>query len=343
MTSIALRSIFRAIGISGLAFSGLAQAQQVNIVCSMNPEWCRNAASIYERLSNVKVSVINKPTGESFAQIVAEKDRPKVDVWFGGTSDPHFQAAEQGLTFEYRSPLLAQLHPWAQEAAKAAGYKTVGLYSEVLGIAYNTELLAKKKLPAPKCWKDLANPAYKGEVQMANAQSSGTSYVAIATFVQIMGEEGAFSFMKAMHKNINTYSRQGLGPIKAVAKGESAVSVSFLHNAAQEAEQKFPVAYVAPCEGTGYSVGAMSIIKGAPHLEEAKKFYDWALSPAGQRVAATSRSYQFPSNRNTPAPEGAPNVKGAKFITYDLAKYGASTERRRLIDRWEKEVSSQAR
>ena len=320
-----------------------ASAQQLNIVCSMNPEWCRNAALIYERTANVKVSVINKPTGESFAQIVAEKERPKVDVWFGGTSDPHFQAAEQGLTVEYRSPLLSQLHPWAQDAAKAAGYKTVGLYSEVLGIAFNTELLAKKKLAAPKCWKDLANPIYKGEVQMANAQSSGTSYVAIATFVQIMGEENAFAFMKAMHKNINTYSRQGLGPIKAVAKGESAVSVSFLHNAAQEAEQKFPVAYAAACEGTGYSVGAMSIVKGAPHLEEAKKFYDWALSPAGQRVAATSRSYQFPSNKATPIPEGAPNLKGAKFINYDLAKFGASAERRRLIERWEKEVSSQAR
>jgi iron(III) transport system substrate-binding protein len=318
-------------------------AQQLNIVCSMNPEWCRNAALIYERTANVKVSVINKPTGESFAQIVAEKERPKVDVWFGGTSDPHFQAAEQGLTVEYRSPLLAQLHPWAQDAAKAAGYKTVGLYSEVLGIAFNTELLAKKKLAAPKCWKDLANPIYKGEVQMANAQSSGTSYVAIATFVQIMGEENAFAFMKAMHKNINTYSRQGLGPIKAVAKGESAVSVSFLHNAAQEAEQKFPVTYAAPCEGTGYSVGAMSIVKGAPHLEEAKKFYDWALSPAGQRVAATSRSYPFPSNKATPIPEGAPSLKGAKFINYDLAKFGASAERRRLIERWEKELSSQAR
>ena len=319
------------------------QAAQVNVVCSMNPEWCRNAATVYERLTNVKVSVVNKPTGESFAQIMAEKERPKVDVWFGGTSDPHFQAAELGLLDEYRSPLLSQLHPWAQDAAKASGYKTVGLYSEVLGIAYNTELLLKKKLPAPKCWKDLANPAYKGEVQMANAQSSGTSYVAIATFVQVMGEDVAFKFMQAMHKNMNSYSRQGLGPIKAVAKGESAVSVSFLHNAAQEAEQKFPVAYVVPCEGTGYSVGAISIIKGAPHLDEAKKFYDWALSPAGQRVAATSRSYQFPSNRNTPEPEGAPKVKGAKFINYDLAKYGASAERRRLIEKWEKEVFNSAK
>ena len=327
----------------GLALTGAAHAAQVNVVCSMNPEWCRNAAVVYERLTNVKVSVVNKPTGESFAQLMAEKERPKVDMWFGGTSDPHLQAAELGLVDVYRSPLLSQLHPWAQDAAKASGYKTVGLYSEVLGIAYNTELLQKKKLPAPKCWRDLANPAYKGEVQMANAQSSGTSYVAIATFVQVMGEDAAFQFMQAMHKNMNSYSRQGLGPIKAVAKGESALSISFLHNAAQEAEQKFPVAYVTPCEGTGYSVGAMSIVKGAPHLDEAKKFYDWALSPAGQRVAATSRSYQFPSNRNTPSPEGAPNVKGAKFINYDLAKYGASAERRRLIDKWEKEVFNSAK
>ena len=325
------------------AFVGPTHAAQVNVVCSMNPEWCRNAALVYERLTSVKVSVVNKPTGESFAQIMAEKDRPKVDVWFGGTSDPHFQAAELGLVDEYRSPLLAQLHPWAQDAAKASGYKTTGLYSEVLGIAYNTELLAKKKLPAPKCWKDLVNPVYKGELQMANAQSSGTSYVAIATFVQVMGEDAAFKFMQGMHKNMNSYSRQGLGPIKAVAKGESALSISFLHNAVQEAEQKFPVAYIAPCEGTGYSVGAMSIVKGAPHLDEARKFYDWALSPAGQRVAATSRSYQFPSNRNTPDPEGAPQVKGAKFIRYDLAKYGASAERRRLIEKWEKEVFNSAK
>ena len=335
----ALRSVI----LLALAATSAAHAAQVNVVCSMNPEWCRNAAVVYERLTNIKVSVVNKPTGESFAQLMAEKDRPKVDVWFGGTSDPHFQAAELGLLDEYRSPLLSQLHPWAQDAAKASGYKTVGLYSEVLGIAYNTELLSKKKLPAPKCWKDLVNPAYKGEVQMANAQSSGTSYVAIATFVQVMGEDAAFRFMQGMHKNMNSYSRQGLGPIKAVAKGESAVSISFLHNAAQEAEQKFPVAYVAPCEGTGYSVGAMSIVKGAPHLDEAKKFYDWALSPAGQRVAATSRSYQFPSNRNTPEPEGSPKVKGAKFINYDLAKYGASAERRRLIDKWEIEVFNSAK
>ena len=325
-----------------LAAPAALAAGQVNVVCSMNPEWCRNAAAIYARLHDVQVNVINKPTGESYAQIQAERERPKVDVWFGGTADPHLQAAENGLLEVYRSPSLPQLHPWAQAVASASGHRSVGLYAEVLGIAYNTELLAKRKLKAPSCWKDLARPEYKGEVQIANPASSGTSYVAIATFVQVMGEEEAFRFMQDMHQNVNSYSRQGLGPIKAVAKGESALSVSFLHNASQEAEAGHPARHAAPCEGTGYSVGAMSLVKGGPNPEPARRFYEWALSVSGQKVAATSRSYQFPSNKATPIPEGAPSLVGVKLIAYDLAKYGASAERRRLLARWEKEIGSKA-
>ena len=340
-----MKNLARSVFVAGViaCSAGAAFAQQVNVLCSMNPEWCRNAALIYERTQGVKVSVINKPTGESYAQLLAEKDRPRVDVWFGGTADPHLQAAETGLLQPYATPQLDQLLPWAQATAKASKQQVIGLYAEVLGIGYNTEIFAKKKLAIPKCWKDLSRPEYKGEVQMANAQSSGTSYVAIATFVQIMGEDAAFGFMQAMHRNVNAYSRQGLGPIKAVAKGESALSVSFLHNASQEAEAGYPVKYIIPCEGTGYSVGGMSLVKGAPHLEEGKKFFEWALSPAGQKVAATSRSYQFPSNRNTPVPQGAPSLLGAKLISYDQQKYGASAERRRLIARWEKEILNGAK
>ena len=88
-----------------------------------------------------------KGSGESFAQISAEKANPKLDLWFGGTGDPHLQAAELGLTEEYRSPLLAQLQPWAQKQAEQSKYRTVGLYLGVLGIGYNTELLRRRSSP----------------------------------------------------------------------------------------------------------------------------------------------------------------------------------------------------
>ncbi len=86
-----------------------------------------------------------KGSGESFAQIAAERANPKLDLWFGGTGDPHLQAAELGLLEEYRSPLLAQLQPWAQRQAEQSKYRTVGIYLGVLGIGYNTELLAQAR------------------------------------------------------------------------------------------------------------------------------------------------------------------------------------------------------
>jgi ABC-type Fe3+ transport system substrate-binding protein len=44
-----------------------------------------------------------------------------------------------------------------------------------------------------------------------------------------------------------------------------------------------PVTVVSPCEGSGYKIGLLSPIAGAKHMDEAKKFYGWALTPESQR------------------------------------------------------------
>ncbi|MGZ5251237.1 MAG: ABC transporter substrate-binding protein, partial [Caldimonas sp.] len=215
-----------------------------------------------------------------------------------------------------------------------------GIYSGPLGFGYNTELLAKKKMAVPRSWADLLKPEYKGEIQVANPASSGTAYTMIATLVQLMGEDKAFDYLKALHKNVSTYTRSGTAPIKAVARGETAVSISFVHDGPQEKMQGFPLETVTPSEGTGAEIGSMSILKGAKNLEAAKKFYEWALTPQAQQFGAASRQYQLPSNKATPVDPNVPDFKKIKLIAYDYAKYGASAERKRLIARWEKEVNS---
>jgi iron(III) transport system substrate-binding protein len=321
--------------------SRVAAAQgQINIICSVQAEWCNMISTVYARTTGVKVNVSLKGSGEALAQIIAEKDNPKTDIWFGGTGDPHLQAAEQGLTLEYRSPSLVQLHEWAQQQAKQSGYKTVGIYSGPLGFGYNPELLAKKKLAVPRTWADLTKPEYKGDVQVANPASSGTAYTMIATLVQLMGEEKAFDYLKRLHQNVSAYSRSGTGPIKAVARGETAVSISFVHDGPGEKMQGFPVETITPADGTGAEIGSMSIIKGARNLDASKKFYEWALTPAAQEMAAAAKQFQLPSNKAAKVDPRVPDFKKIKFINYDYAKYGASVERRRLISRWEKEVNS---
>ena len=328
------------LGIFLAGASSLAAAQQVNVICSVQADWCNMIATVYARTTGVKINMALKGSGEALAQLIAEKENPKTDIWFGGTGDPHLQAAEQGLTLEYKSPILTQLYPWAQQQAQQSGYKTVGIYMGPLGFGYNTELLAKKKLAAPKAWADLLKPEYKGEVQMANPASSGTAYTMIATLVQLMGEEKAFDYLKSLHKNVGQYTRSGTGPIKAVARGETAVSISFVHDAPQERMQGFPVETATPSEGTGAEIGSMSIIKGARNMEQAKKFYEWALTPGAQAFGAAAKQYQLPSNKATAVDPNVPDFKKIKLIDYDYKKYGASAERRRLIARWEKEVNS---
>ncbi len=335
------RAALAASALAALATPALAQdGAQLNVICSVQAEWCNMIQTVFARSTGIKVNMSLKGSGEALAQLIAERANPKTDVWFGGTGDPHLQAAEQGLSLEYKSPALPQLHGWAQQQAAQSGYKTVGIYSGPLGFGYNTELIAKKKLAVPKTWADLLNPALKGEIQVANPASSGTAYTMVATLVQLMGEDKAFDYMKLLHKNIATYTRSGTGPIKAAARGETTISISFVHDGPGEAMQGFPVATVTPADGTGAEIGSMSIIKGARNLEPAKKFYEWALTPQAQQFGAASKQFQLPSNKATPVDPRVPDFKKIKFIDYDYAKYGASAERRRLISKWEKEVNS---
>ncbi len=333
-----------AVALSAVTAATPALAQgQVNIICSVQAEWCNLMATVYSRTTGTKVNMTAKGSGEALAQINAEKANPKTDIWFGGTGDPHLQAAEQGLTLEYKSPQLTQLHPWAQKQAADAGYRTVGVYLGPLGFGYNKELVAKKKATAPTGWADLLKPEYKGEIQMANPASSGTAYTMIATLVQLMGEEKAFAYMKSLHPSISAYTRSGTAPIKAAARGETMVSISFVHDVVTEALGGFPVAGVYPKEGTGAEIGSMSLVKNGPNTEAAKKFYEWALTPGGQQFGLAANQFQLPSNKNVPKDPRMADPAKIKLINYDYAKYGSSAERRRLIARWEREILNQGR
>jgi iron(III) transport system substrate-binding protein len=243
------------------------------------------------------------------------------------------------LSQPYVTPMRGELHSWAISQAKSAGDKTIGIYSGALGYGYNEELLKANNLPVPACWKDLTKPVYKGFVQMANPNSSGTAYTTLATIVQLFGEDEGFEFMKALHKNINQYTKSGSAPIKAAARGENTIGIVFMHDGVKQTVSGFPIKVVAPCEGTGYEIGSMSIIAGARNLENAKKFYDWALTAPVQSRSLEVKAYQVMSNVAAKSSPAAPDLSAIKLIDYDFKKYGSSDERKRLLKKWDDEVS----
>jgi iron(III) transport system substrate-binding protein len=323
-----------------LASAAAARAENLTLYCSADEAWCQQMARGFEEETGITVDMTRKSSGETYAQVRAEGSNPKGDIWWGGTGDPHLQAAQEGLTEPYVSPMRDQLHDWAIRQAEAAGDATIGIYSGALGFGYNKDLLEKNGLPVPACWKDLVKPEYKGQIQMANPNSSGTAYTTLATMVQLFGEEEGFQYMKDLHQNINQYTKSGSAPIKAAGLGETTIGIVFMHDAVAQTASGFPVVTVAPCEGTGYEIGSMSLIKGGRNAESAKKFYDWALSAEVQSKAKEANSYQLPSNKSATQSELAPDLSTIKLIEYDFEKYGSSEERKRLLQKWDEEVST---
>ncbi len=340
------RSVLASTLLGGLAALSIgsaapAQAQGALVMyCAVQEEWCRAAVNAFERETGIKVSMTRKSSGEVFAQDKAEAANPRGDVWWGGTGDPHMQAAEEGLTEAYKSPNMGDLQDWAVRQWEQSKNRAVGIYSGALGFAYNTNQLKSIGAQEPKCWADLLDPKLKDEVQVADPNSSGTAYTLLATIVQIMGEDKGFDYLKALHKNVNQYTKSGAAPARATALGETTVGITFLHDLVTMVVDKAPIQTVPPCEGTGYEIGSMSIIKGAKNMDNAKKFYDWALTADAQKLGADAKSYQVPSNKNTPIPPQAPKLSDIKLINFDFAKYGSSAERRRLLSKWDTEVKN---
>jgi iron(III) transport system substrate-binding protein len=323
--------------------AGAAAAGELNLICAADVVICETLVGAFEKgHADIDVNMVRLSSGETYAKIRAEARNPQTDLWWGGTGDPHLQAAADGLTLEYKSPMLDQLRDWAVRQAEVSGYRTVGVYSGALGWGYNTEIFKQKGLTPPKCWADLLDPSLKGEIEIADPNSSGTAYTALATLVQIMGEDEAFDYLGKLNQNVAQYTKSGSAPIKAAARGETGLGIVFQHDAVAQAVEGFPIVVGSPCEGTGYEIGSMSIIKGAQNLDEAKVFYDWVLTPEAQGLMPGAHSYQIPSNKNAAPPKEAPDLSEIKLIDYDFAEYGSSERRKALLARWDAEIGGKA-
>ena len=322
--------------LASLGVVSAAPAGKVTIICSPNPAWCDAVKAEFPKATGIAVEDLRLSSGEALARLRAERANPLIDVWFGGTGDPHIVANEEGITEFYRPKAWNDLREQFREAV--AG-KYIPLYAGILGWAINERVLKEKGAAVPRTWRDLADPKLRGLVMYPNPNTSGTGYTMLATLVQLYGEEQAFTLLKQIHKNVAQYTRSGAAPGQLTARGEGGVGVTFIHDAIDQVLQGFPITYGAPRDGTGYEIGGLSLVKGTRNRDNAIAFIEWALSPDAQRLAAErGQSYQIPSNSKTPVPRVAPRFQDFVVIKYDFLKYGKLAIRDGLVRRWTREV-----
>jgi iron(III) transport system substrate-binding protein len=313
-----------------------AETKELNVLMTPQEEWCQGMKQEFEKLTGIRVNYVRMSSGEALARIRAEKNNPQFDIWWGGPIDSFIAAKQEGLLEPYNSPNYANLLD--QKKYKDAENYWVGIYVGSLGFCTNKNWLAAHPgVKAPTSWQDLLRPEFKGQIMVAHPSTSGTSYTALATILQIMGEEKGWEYIKKYAAQVHTFTKSGAAPAKFVGQGEAAVGIVFSHDIVNEIENnKLPLEMTFPSEGTGYEIGGMALIKGGKNVANAKKWFDWAISPEGQALGPKYKAYQAPTVKGVKLSH--PELLQVKLIDYNFDWAGKN--KKAFVDKFTNEIAA---
>lgn len=314
------------------------KSTELSLLGTPQEEWVQGMKQEFEAKYNITVNYVRMSSGEALARIRAEKDNPQFDIWWGGPIDSFVAAKQEGLLEPYDSPNFKNLLD--QKKFKDADNTWVGIYVGTLGFCTNKNWLAAHPgSKAPTSWDDLLKPEFKGQILVAHPSTSGTSYTALATVLQIRGEQAGWEYIKKYAGQMLQYTKSGAAPAKFVGQGEAAVGVVFSHDIVNEIENnKLPLELTFPKEGTGYEIGGMGILKGGKHRDAAQLWFDWAITAEAQALGPKYKAYQ------------APTVKGVKLshpelLQVNLIDYNfdwAGKNKKAFVDKFTNEIAAAA-
>jgi iron(III) transport system substrate-binding protein len=319
-----------------LAGPATAQKTKLTIYTALeNDQLAPFKTEIEKTVPDVEVEWVRDSTGVVTARFLAEKDSPKADMVLG-------LAASSLLLFK-NAGLLEAYQPKGVEALKPAFRSSDGSWTgqdAFLGvICFNTVEGQKSALELPKSWKDLTDAKYKDKLVMPHPASSGTGYLTVAAWMQLMGEAEAWKFMDALHQNIAVYTHSGSAPCVQAAKGERVAGISFDMRAAREKSAGAPIEIISPAEGIGWDMEAFAIVKGTKKADAARKVADWAVTKAASELY--SKFYAVvahPEVKNVP--KNYPADAEARMAKVDFQKM--ADDRARVLAEWSKRYESKA-
>ena len=303
-----------------------AVAEAPTAICyNCPPEWADWAGQLraFKAHSQIDVPADNKNSGQAVAALTAEKASPVADVVYYGVTFG-MQAKDAGLVAPYKPAGWNDIPAGLKDPD---GY-WFAIHSGTLGFFVNTKALGGK--PVPRSWADLLKADYKGMVGYLDPTSAFVGYVGAVAVNRAMGGSlndfsPAIRFFQELRKNDARVPKQTSYAL--VLSGEIPILLDYDFNAYRaEYTDKAPVAFVIPREGTIVVPYVMSMVKGAPHPENAHKLLDFVLSDEGQKLWANAYMRPVRSNDTSSAAQShfLPKSEYARATPVDFKQMAAA-------------------
>jgi iron(III) transport system substrate-binding protein len=218
-------------------------APNVVVYCSADKEFAELVFHAYEAKTGVKILPLydteETKTAGLTARLMAEKSRPKADVFWSSDTSRAVALVDQGLTAAY-VPKTAAMIP---ERYKSASGMWTGFGARIRVILYNTDRVQAGE--APKSILDLTQSRWKGRLAVANPHFGTMSFHAAALFVK-WGDARASDFLQRLKDNGAVIAAGNSDVKDRVADGRVDVGILDEDDAVVSVREKKRVAILIP-------------------------------------------------------------------------------------------------
>jgi len=287
--------LLAALALAALSACGKKEAgREVVVYTSVDQVFSEPVLRGFERETGIRVRPVYdveaaKTTGLA-TRLVAEKERPRADVFWNNEFLQTLRLKEQGL-LAASDPKLGMGIP--AKSFDPQGY-WFGLGARARVFLVNTTLV--KPGDYPRSLGDLLNPKYPAERIGMALPLFGTASTHAAALYATQGPEKTRAFFEQI-KSRGVRISDGNSTVRdLVVSGQLWFGLTDTDDALEAVQRGAPVAVVAPdqdARGAMVVFGTVAMVKGAPHPEEAKKLIGFLLKSETEQELIRSGCFQW--------------------------------------------------
>lgn len=323
MHAAATKSFLAAVFLVALAGCWQSTGPEVVAYVALDREFSQPILDDFERETGIKVlasydAESTKTVGLT-NQLLAEKNRPRCDVFWNNEILNTLRLEDAGVLDVYPAPAAA--HFPSQFVSPDGRWH--GFAARVRVLIVNTDKVPADEMPTSI--RDLVDPQWKGQVGIAKPLF-GTTATHAACLFEHWGDDEAKVFFRKLKENAKILSGNKQVAL-AVASGELAFGLTDTDDAyIEQAVKGMPVAIVFPDQGDE-QMGALfipntvAIIKKGPHREHAQRLVDYLLTAEVEERLARADGAQFPlhDEAKVPSPAAPPTPLNRMNIDFYAA------------------------
>jgi iron(III) transport system substrate-binding protein len=297
--------------------------QRVVLYCAQDREFAVDLLDDFRKEAGIEVAPkfdteANKSVS-LYQEIVAEKSRPRCDVFWNNEILATIRLERQGALTSYSSNSAKSYPGWA----KASDHTWHAFASRARVLIVNQKRVSEKD--RPRSILELSDPKWRNKVVMARPMF-GTTATQMACLFEVLGSDRVKAYLTALKENGVQLAPGNKQVAEWVAHGKTAtgkpvaVGVTDTDDAIIEERAGRDVAIVFPDQepkenrmGTLFIPNTLCIPKGCPNLDGAKALVDYLLSAEVERRLAEGPSAQIPLNPDVSAEMPASFKKPAQL------------------------------